>query len=127
MHFDILNKMLLPVNTLQQSGLGKVMMKLVLLSMMCVVLGCCAPGGGIGLEAVLHDKTCQESGLTPGTKEYMNCRLRLHEQVARSNAAMQAYYLRQQEIAREQLQRTQTCNYNGSNIGGITSGTMTCY
>jgi hypothetical protein len=94
-----------------------------------ILAGCldgCAPGGGIGLVALINDKTCQQQGYQPGSPEYSNCRTNLQQQQAPNNAAMQAYYQRQQELATERMNRQQTCVYNGSNIGGMTSGTMTC-
>ena len=39
---------------------------------------------------------------------------------------MQAYYQRQQDYYVHELNRGQTCSYNGSTIGGMTNGTMTC-
>jgi len=39
-------------------------------------------------------------------------------------AAMQAFYARQAETARQN--QPQMCSYNGSTIGDITSGTATC-
>jgi hypothetical protein len=39
---------------------------------------------------------------------------------------MQAYYQRQHDYYMQQLDRQQTCIYSGSNIGGITGGTMMC-
>jgi hypothetical protein len=39
---------------------------------------------------------------------------------------MQARLQRQQDYYMRELNRGQTCSYNGSTIGGITNGTMTC-
>jgi hypothetical protein len=86
----------------------------------------CARGGGIGLEAMLADHNCEAAGYQLGTPEYANCRMALHQQSAINNAAAQAYYQRQQDYYMQQLNRGQTCIYNGSNIGGITGGTMSC-
>jgi hypothetical protein len=86
----------------------------------------CARGGGIGLEAMLADHNCEQAGYQLGTPEYANCRMALHQQSAINAAAMQAYYQRQQDYYMQQLNRGQTCSYNGSTIGGMTNGTMTC-
>jgi hypothetical protein len=88
-----------------------------------VVAGC-ARGGGIGLEAMIADQQCEQAGYAIGTPEYAQCRMALHQQSAVNNTAMQAFYARQAEIARQNP--SQTCIYNGSNIGGITGGTMSC-
>jgi hypothetical protein len=84
----------------------------------------CARGGGIGLEAMLADHNCEQAGYQLGTPEYANCRMAAQRQSAMNAAAMQAFYARQAEIARQN--QPQICSYNGSNIGGITGGTMTC-
>jgi hypothetical protein len=88
------------------------------------VLTGCARGGGIGLEATLADQNCEQAGYQLGTPEYANCRMAAQRQSAMNAAAMQAFYARQAEIARQN--QPQICSYNGSNIGGITGGTMTC-
>jgi hypothetical protein len=82
----------------------------------------CAHGGGIGLEAMIADQQCEQAGYEIGTPEYAQCRMALHQQSAVNNAAMQAFY--QAELARQN--QSQACIYNGSNIGGITGGTMSC-
>jgi hypothetical protein len=84
----------------------------------------CARGGGIGLEAMVADHNCEQAGYEVETPEYANCRMALYQQSAMNAAAMQAFYARQAESARQNL--PQACVYNGSNIGGITGGTMTC-
>jgi hypothetical protein len=84
----------------------------------------CAHGGGIGLEAMVADHNCEQAGYQLGTPEYAQCRMALHQQSAVNNAAMQAFYARQAELARQN--QAQTCIYNGSNIGGIVGGTMSC-
>jgi hypothetical protein len=63
-------------------------------------------------------------GYEIGTPEYAQCRMALHQQSAINAAAMQAFYQRQAEPARQS--QAQTCLYNGSNIGGITGGTVSC-
>jgi hypothetical protein len=87
-------------------------------------LSACARGGGIGLEAMLADHNCEAAGYQLGTPQYVACRMELARRSAANNAAMQAFYERQIEVMRQS--QPQTCIYNGSNIGGITSGTMTC-
>jgi hypothetical protein len=84
----------------------------------------CARGGGIGLEAMIADQQCEQAGYEDGTPEYANCRMALYQQSAMNAAAMQAFYARQAELARQN--QPQMCSYNGSTIGGITSGTMSC-
>jgi hypothetical protein len=86
----------------------------------------CARGGGIGVEAMLADHNCEQAGYQLGTPEYANCRMAAQRQSAMNAAAMQAFYQRQSELAAQQTNRQQTCTYNGSNIGGITGGTMSC-
>ena len=83
-----------------------------------------ARGGGIGLEAMLADHNCEQAGYQLGTPQYATCRMELSRQSAMNAAAMQAFYYRQAEIARQN--QPQTCTYYGSNIGGITGGTMSC-
>ena len=86
----------------------------------------CARGGGISLEAMVADHNCEQAGYQVGTQEYANCQMAAQRQSAINIAVMQAYYQRQQDYYMQQLNRQQTCIYNGSNIGGITGGTMTC-
>jgi hypothetical protein len=93
------------------------------LVVVAVVAGC-ARGGGIGLEATLADHNCEQAGYQLGTPEYANCRMAAQRQSAMNAAAMQSFYLRQAEIARQN--QPQNCVYSGSNIGGITGGTMSC-
>jgi hypothetical protein len=78
----------------------------------------CAHGGGIGLEAMIADQQCEQVSYEIGTPEYAQCRMALQQQSAINAAAMQAFYQRQAELARQN--QAQTCLYNGSNIGGIT-------
>jgi hypothetical protein len=52
--------------------------------------------------------------------------MELSRQSAMNAAAMQGFYQRQSELAAQQMNRQQTCTYYGSNIGGITGGTMSC-
>lgn len=101
-------------------------MRIIIALALGLMLAGCARGGGIGLEAMLQDSQCQQLGFQLGTPEYANCRMNLQQQAAANNAAMQAYYQHQQELAMERLNRQQTCAYTGSTNGGITSGTMTC-
>jgi len=89
-----------------------------------VLLAGCARGGGIGLEAMLADHNCEQAGYQLGTPQYAACRSELARRSAINNAAMQDFYFRQAELARRN--QSQTCIYNSSNIGGITSGTATC-
>lgn len=91
-----------------------------------LMLAACAPGGGIGLVALMNDSACKQQGFQLGTPEYANCRANLQQQAMANNAAMQAFYQRQQEQATQRLNQQQTCSSNGVNNGGITSGTMTC-
>jgi hypothetical protein len=86
----------------------------------------CARGGGIGLEAMVADHNCEEAGYQLGTPEYAACRMELTHRADANAAAMQAFYARQADLAAQQINRQQTCTYHGSNIGGITGGTMTC-
>jgi hypothetical protein len=90
------------------------------------LLAGCARGGGIGLEAMLADHNCEQAGYQLGTPQYAACRMELSRQSAMNAAAMQGFYQRQSELAAQQMNRQQTCVYNGSNIGGITGGTMSC-
>jgi hypothetical protein len=86
----------------------------------------CARGGGIGLEAIVADGLCEQQGFHLGTPEYANCRAGIAYQRGMVNAEMQARLQRQQDYYMQQLNRQQTCSYNGSTIGGITNGTMSC-
>jgi hypothetical protein len=86
----------------------------------------CARGGGIGLEAMVADNLCEQRGFHLGTPEYANCRNEIAYQRGLVNAQMQMYYQRQYERTMEEMNRSQTCVYNGSTIGGVTGGTMTC-
>jgi hypothetical protein len=88
------------------------------------LLAGCARGGGIGLEAMLADHNCEQAGYQLGTPQYANCRMELSRRSAINAAAMQAFYARQAEIARQS--QPQTCTYYGSNIGGIVGGQMSC-
>jgi len=97
---------------------------LAITALMAVSLAGCARGGGIGLEAMVADHNCEQAGYQPGTPQYAACRMELSRQSAINNAAMQAFYARQAEIARQN--QPQTCTYNGSTIGGITNGSMWC-
>lgn len=89
-------------------------------------LAACARGGGIGLGAVIADQRCEAEGYHLGTPEYTNCRIGIARQQAAANDAIAASYGRQTEMLLQQMNRQQTCVYNGSTIGGITSGTATC-
>jgi hypothetical protein len=89
-------------------------------------LTACARGGGIGLEAMVADHNCEEAGYQLGTPQYGACRMELAGRADANAAAMQAFYARQAELAAQQMNRQQTCTYYGSDIGGITGGTMTC-
>jgi hypothetical protein len=84
----------------------------------------CAHGGGIGLEAMIADQQCEQAGYAIGTPEYAQCRMALHQQSTVNAASMEAFYARQAELARQN--QSQTCIYNGSNVGGIVGGTMSC-
>jgi hypothetical protein len=86
----------------------------------------CARGGGIGLEAMLADHNCEAAGYHLGTQEYAACRAMASQHSAINNAALQAYYMRQQELLTQQMNRRQTCMYNSSTSGGTTSGTVNC-
>jgi hypothetical protein len=99
---------------------------LLCLIMAAGLLAGCARGGGIGLEAMLADSTCEQQGFHLGTPEYANCRGQIAYQQGMVNAAMQAQLRRESAELTAQMNRQQTCVYNGSNIGGITGGTMTC-
>jgi hypothetical protein len=99
---------------------------LLCLIMAAGLLAGCARGGGIGLQAMVADYNCEQAGYQLGTPEYAQCRMALHQQSAINAAAMQAYYQRQQDYHMRELNRGQTCSYNGSTIGGMSRGTMTC-
>jgi hypothetical protein len=96
------------------------------LLVVAATLSGCARGGGIGLEAMIADQQCEQAGYEVGTPEYAQCRMTLYQQSGLNAAAMQAYYQRQQDWYWQQQNRHQTCTYYGSNIGGITGGTMSC-
>src|SRR5712691_3310912 len=87
----------------------------------------CARGGGIGLEAMLADSTCEQQGFHLGTPEYANCRSQIAYQRGMVNAEMQARLQRQQDQLMERMNRRQNCSYNGSTINGNTSGTINCF
>jgi hypothetical protein len=97
---------------------------LLCLIMATALLAGCARGGGIGLQAMLADSSCEQQGFTLGTPEYAQCRAQIAYHQGMVNAAMQAQLARQAEIAPQN--QPQTCSYNGTTIGGITSGTATC-
>ena len=88
------------------------------------LLAGCARGGGIGLEAMLADHNCEQAGYQLGTPEYATCRMELSRRSAMNAAAMEAFYFRQAEIARQD--QPHTCFYNGNTIGGNTNGYMWC-
>src|SRR5258707_9466795 len=77
------------------------------------LLAGCARGGGIGLEAMLADSTCEQRGFHLGTPEYANCRAQIGHHQGMVNAGMQAQLQRENAelMARN---RQQTCFYNGS-------------
>src|SRR5258708_39742432 len=87
------------------------------------LLAGCARGGGIGLEAMLADHNCEQAGYQLGTPQYASCRGQIAYQQGMVNAAMQAQLRRESAELTAQMNRQQTCVYNGSNIGGITGGT----
>jgi hypothetical protein len=91
------------------------------------LLAGCARGGGIGLEAMLADSTCEQQGFHLGTPEYANCRAQIAYQRGIVNAEMQARLQRQQDQLMEQMNRRQSCSYNGTTIGNNTSGTVNCW
>jgi hypothetical protein len=84
----------------------------------------CARGGGIGPEAMVADHNCEQAGYQVGTPRYASCRMELARRADANAAAMQAFYARQAEIARQN--QPQRCFYNGSTIGGITNGSVWC-
>jgi hypothetical protein len=100
-------------------------------NMLCLIMATalltgCARGGGIGLEAIVADGQCEQQGFHLGTPEYANCRAQIAYQRGMVNAAMQAQLQRESAELTAQMNRQQTCSYNGTTIGGITSGTATC-
>jgi len=94
------------------------------------VAGCMTAQERMAQVNAAQDATCRHWGLKFGTPEYANCRMELNrQQQAREMAAdaeMQAMYARQNALIVQQLNRGQTCSYNGSTIGGITNGSVTC-
>jgi len=100
-------------------------------NLLCLILAAgllagCARGGGIGLEAMLADSTCEQQGFHLGTPEYASCRGQIAYLRGMVNAEMQAYHQQQQAAYWAAQNRRQTCTYGGTTIGGITGGTMTC-
>ncbi len=92
-------------------------------------LSACARGGGIGLEAMLADHNCEQQGFHLGTKEYAACRMGYSRQFAINDAALAAYNQRQIELNMQQMQqmpRLQTCRYNSTTFGNMTTGTANC-
>jgi len=81
-------------------------------------------GGGIGLEAMLADSTCEQQDFHLGTPEYARCRAQIGYRQQMVNAEMQARLQRQIDQA---AARQQTCSYNGTTIGNTTSGTVNCW
>ena len=55
------------------------MIRQVLFIGLFVLLAACAPGG-IGVEALVQDKTCHQAAYAVGTQNYAQCRERLHRQ-----------------------------------------------
>jgi hypothetical protein len=88
------------------------------------LLAGCARGGGIGLEATLADHNCEQAGYQLGTPQYAACRMELARRADANAAAMQAFYFRQAELARQN--QPHTCFYNSSSNGGITNGSIWC-
>ena len=107
-----------------QAATWRAVQRLAPVLLVASVLAGCARGGGIGLEAMMADHNCEAAGYQLGTPQYTACRMELARQSAINNAVMLGSYAGQAEIARQN--QPQTCIYNGSNIGGITGGTMTC-
>jgi hypothetical protein len=68
--------------------------------------------------------SCSAANTKGDAVSYKKRRRGTQQQSAMNAAAMQAFYARQAEIARQNQPRM--CSYNGSTIGGITGGTMTC-
>src|SRR5258707_1376812 len=54
------------------------------------LLAGCARGGGIGLEAMLADSTCEQQGFQLGAPEYARCRGQIGEHQRRGNARREA-------------------------------------
>jgi hypothetical protein len=100
------------------------MTRVIVIVILACLLAACAPGGGIGLEALMQDRACQQSGYAIGTQEYAQCRIALHQQSIQQNQQLQAGYAAAIEAYRRN--QPQTCTYNGTNMGGIVSGTSTC-
>jgi len=92
-----------------------------------IVLAGCAKGGGFGLESMLADYNCEQAGFHLGTPEYANCRAQIGYRQSMVNAEMQARLQRQQDQLMEQMNRRQSCSYNGTTIGNNTSGTVNCW
>jgi hypothetical protein len=107
----------------QAVGSWRTLRRLLPVLLVALLTGC-ARGGGIGLEAMVADHNCEQAGYQLGTPGYANCRVAAQRQSAMNAAGMQAFYARQAELARQN--QPQTCTYYGSNIGGITGGTMSC-
>jgi hypothetical protein len=61
-------------------------MKLVFIVVVTVSLAGCASQAEVEAK---HDGLCRSFGYTVGTPDYANCRLKLHQQTAADNAAMQ--------------------------------------
>jgi hypothetical protein len=115
----------LPTRLGQHSGTSwRTLRRLAPVLVVAATLAGCARGGGIGLEAMVADHNCEQVGYQLGTPEYASCRMAAQQQSAMNAAAMQAFYARQAEVARQN--QPQNCVYFGSTIGGIAGGTMTC-
>ena len=63
------------------------MIRQVLFISLFVLLAACAPGGGIGVEALMQDKTCHQAAYAVGTQNYAQCRERLHQQMPTTQGA----------------------------------------
>jgi hypothetical protein len=61
-------------------------MKLVFIVVVTVSLAGCASQAEVEAK---HDGLCRSFGYTVRTPDYANCRLKLHQQTAADNAAMQ--------------------------------------
>jgi hypothetical protein len=105
---------------------GRNAMKNVICIATAILLAGCARGGGIGLEAMLADSTCEQQGFRLGTPEYARCRQAAFERSRINAAAAMAGFDRQQAELAARMNRQQMCSYNGQTINGNTSGTMTC-
>jgi hypothetical protein len=110
----------------RSNGSTTLVKNLLCLIMAAGLLAGCARGGGIGLQAMLADHNCEQAGYRLGTPEYASCRGQIAYQQGMVNAAMQAQLRRESAELTAQMNRQQTCTYYGSNIGGITGGTMSC-